>query len=135
MAMKVSLVTWYIGAILSWLTALMAKGAVESAAWFNPVLFVYSLICLIVIMIALDGTILLTVRADTLYVRGILRRTELHRDSCRFIVERIGRGRSSSKAVLLTDGQHHRRICYYWMFGGLLASRAVARLETNLLKS
>ena len=102
--------------------------------WSDPAFIVYSLIALSVIMLALDGTMLIVARGDALHVIGILRRTKLRRDSCRFVVERIGRGRGVTHAVLLTDGHQHRQISYYWVWGGILADRAAARLERKLLE-
>ncbi len=134
LALKVSLVAWYIGAVLGWLMISMVKGVAESSAWSDPVFIGYSLICLTVIVLALDGTMLIVVRGDTLHVIGILRRTKLRRDSCRFVVERIGSGRGLTHAVLLTDGQRQRQISYYWMWGDILAYRAAGRLERKLLE-
>jgi hypothetical protein len=133
--MKVSLVAWYIGGVLGWLMMALVKGVAGRSGWSDPVFIVYSLIALTVITLALDGTMLIVVRGDALHVIGILRRTKLRRDSCRFVVERIGSGKGLSHAVLLTDDQRQRQISYYWMWGDILAYRAVARLERNLLEN
>jgi hypothetical protein len=134
-AIRVSLVTWYIGAVFGWLMMSMVKGVAETSAWSDPVFIVFSLISLSVIALALDGTMLLVARGDTLHVIGIFRRTKLDRDSCRFVVRRIGRLRSLTHTVVLTDGERHRQIGHYWMWGDFLADRAVARLEKSLLEN
>ena len=114
---------------------LLAKGAAERGAWSDPAFIVFSLIGLTVITAALDSTMLIVVRGDTLHVIGILRRTRLRRDSCRFVVRRFGKLRSGSHTVLLIDGQRQRLICLYWMWGDFLATRAAARLEKSLLEN
>jgi hypothetical protein len=134
-ALRVSLVTWYIAGVLGWLMMAMVKGAAERSAWSDPLLIVFSLISLTMIALALDGTILIVARGDTLLVIGVFRRVKLDRDACRFVVRRIGRLRSLSHTVLLTDGRRHRQICHYWMWGDFLADRAVARLERTLLEN
>src|SRR5438067_6841168 len=96
LALRVSLVTWYVGAVLRWLMVSAVKGAAERAAWSDPVFVVFSLIGLTVITMALDSTMLIVVRGDTLHVVGILRRTKLRRDSCRFVVRHFGMLRSQS---------------------------------------
>ena len=134
LAIRVSLINWYLAAVLGWLTLAMVKGAAERGVWSDPFFIVFSLIGLAAIALALDGTMLIVARGDALHVIGIFRRIKLDRDSCRFVVRRIGRLRSLSHAVVLTDGQRHRQICHYWMWGDFLADRAVARLEKSLLE-
>jgi hypothetical protein len=129
-AFRVSLVAWYVAAVLGWLVALMFEGA----AWSDPVFILFLLAGLAAVALALDGTMLIVARGDTLHVLGVIRRARLRRDSCRFVVRRTGMLRSGSHSVLLTDGRRERVVCHYWMWGDLLAARAVARLERSLLK-
>jgi hypothetical protein len=134
LAVRVSLVNCYLGAGVGWLMVTMAKGAAERAAWLDPVFIGFMLFGLAVIAIALDRMLVLLVRGDMLLVFGIFRRHRLHRDSCRFVVERYGSLRRVSHALLLTDGRQRRRIAHYWMWGGILAERAAERLRKNLLE-
>jgi hypothetical protein len=126
-AFRVSLIDWYIGAVFGWLMISMLKGVAARAAWTDPLFIVFTLVGVAVIAIALDNTMVMLVRGDVLHVLGVFRRKKLRRDSCRFVVERFGRLRSASHALLLTDGKQRRRIAYYWMWGGMLAERAAAR--------
>ena len=129
-AFRVSLVAWYVGAVMCWMVALMFEGA----AWSDPVFVLFFVGGLAAVALALGGTVLIVARGDTLHVVGILRRAKLRRDSCRFVIRRTGMLRSGNHAVLLTDGLRERVVCRYWMWGDLLAARAVARLERSLLK-
>ena len=134
-AVRVSLVTWYVGALLVWLAVPMWKGVAARGGWSDPVFIVFSLLGLIVSLSALDSTMLIVASGDTLHVIGLLRRTKFRRDACRFIVRRVGRLRSASHTLLLTDGQKQRQIGHYWMWGDFLAARAAKRLEKSLLEN
>src|SRR5919112_2017182 len=124
-AFRVSLVAWYVAAVMCWLVALMFEGA----AWSDPVFLLFLLAGLAAVALALDGTTLIVARGDALHVLGVIRRARLRRASCRFVVRRTGMLRSGSYSVLLTDGRRERAVCHYWMWGDLLAARAAARLE------
>ena len=133
LASRVSIVNCYIGAVVGWLMMTLVKGAAQRATWSDPVFIGFMLFGLAVVAIALDSMLLLLVRGDMLVVWGLFRRHRLHRDSCRFVVERYGSLRRVSHAVLLSDGMHRRRVAYYWMWGGLLADRTAETLRKNLL--
>jgi hypothetical protein len=133
-AVRVSLVKWYVGALLVWLAVPMWKGVAERGDWSDPVFIVFSLLGLSVSLLALDSTMLIVASGDTLHVIGLLRRTKFRRGACRFIVWRVGRLRSASHTLLLTDGQKQRQIGHYWMWGDFLAARAAERLEKSLLE-
>jgi len=132
-AIRISLVDWYLAAVMAWLTVPMIEGAAERDDWFDPVFIGFALFAAIVSAIALDNTLLVIARAETLHVIGIFRRTRLRLGACRCLVERTGRLRAVTHAVWLTDGTQRRRIARYWMSGSILADRTAERLRASLL--